>query len=239
MALPAASSPEELGKRECILNAYQRLAEATDSLQHSQFHNWQLASLISAPTLCHILGLDFLYQQIMGIAGNIYEFGCHAGSTSSILYQLRALHEPGIYREFHMFDTFKGIPGHGWDYSLPDDFPAILSGIFESHKTITSEYSRPSPHYIHVGDINETIPDVNSLSSPAAMVVVDVDIPELVSHILKAMRCAMQPGTIVIIGGIGPTVPGVYLAVQDSPLKDLGIQNVPGMTFMKYIVTGR
>jgi hypothetical protein len=235
MVLSAQPRAGELGQKNNVKEAYLQLAQTTSSLQRGQFHNWQLASLISAPTLCHILALDFLYQRIIDIAGNIYEFGCHVGSTSSILYQLRCQHEPSIYREFHMYDTFKGIPGHEWDYSLPNDFPDILSKVFECHKTITSAYSRPSRSYIHVGDIRETIPITNSLTSPAAMVVVDVDTPELVSHILQTMYSAMLPGTIVAIGGIGPTVPGVYLAIQESPLKGLEIRNVPGMPFMKYI----
>lgn len=207
----------------------------TSSLPRNQFHNWFLASLISAPTLSHILALDLLYRQIKDVAGNIYEFGCHACSTSSILYQLRCQHEPRIYREFHMFDTFKGIPGHHWDYSLPDNFADVLQRVFESHKTITSAYSIPCPSYIHVGNIEETMPITNKLNSPAAMLIVDVDKPEVVSHVLRTMYTAMLPGTVVVIGGIGPTVPGVYLAIQESPLKGLEIRNVPGMTFMKSI----
>ena len=222
-----------------VQNAYRGLAALSKKFNtESPYHNWQTTNILSFPTIVHILALDTLYKKIISVPGGIYEFGCHVGSTSSILYQLRCYYEPLIYREFHLYDTFSCIPGDSghYDYALPEGYDETLGEIFEYHARITQGFARECPTFVHRGDIRELVPTTIERHSPIAMVVIDVDNGSTVRHILDSIRDFTVPGTLIVYGGVGPTVPDVYEAIRSSQYGHLPLRSADGMTYLKYVV---
>jgi hypothetical protein len=221
--------------------AYQALAAiSTGYSTITPFHNWQIANILAAPTIAHIIGLEKLYRRIVNIPGSIYEFGCHVGTSSSLLYQFRSYYEPQVFREFHLYDTFEGIPESGptnkYDYSLPKDYVETLQEIFECHKSIIKSCARPCPVYVHKNNIQTLLSTAISQHSPVALAIIDVDVPETVSHIIDLIVDSTIPGSVIVYGGIGPTVPGVWQAIVNSRLSHLALKTVPGMQYLKYAI---
>jgi len=234
---------------EEIRNEYQNLAMQLKNINtNTNYWNWELASYLTNTTLGRILALNKIFLEINNIHGSILELGCHCGTSSLLLSNLRTLYEPyNSSREFHLFDTFEGIPNEQsskdldeptFSFSLPKEFVENLKNNIISHKIIQKKAANTSKFKIHKGKIEDTIPKFIKENDHliASLVIIDLDLYEPTLFAINSIKKILRVGSIVIIGGTNsPYMPGSTHALRESFLKNCEILNVPFMPYLGYI----
>ena len=232
-----------------VRNEYKKLANQLKKLNiNTNYWNWELASYLTNSTLGRILALNKIFHEIQNIHGSILEIGCHCGSSSLLLSNLRTLYEPyNSSREFHLFDTFTGIPNKqsskdlkesSFNFSLPDGFVEDLEKIIYSHKIIQKNAAKTSIIKVHNGNIENTLPKFikNNPHLIASLVIIDLDLYEPTIFAIKAIKSLLKVGSIVAIGGINsPYMPGSTHALKETFLNNCEIINFPFTPYLGYI----
>ena len=99
------TSEKQLTNREKLYQLYENSPLPTDEM----LINTGLYARSSA--LSKFLFLNEIYEKIKQIPGNVLVFGTWWGQDVSVLYNLRAIHEPyNFTRKVIGFDTFTGYP---------------------------------------------------------------------------------------------------------------------------------
>ena len=78
-------------------------------MENSYSWNWDSLACLTSPGISRLLHLNEIYNLILELPGDIFEFGCHFGASTSILNNLKNIYEPRSNRKIHTFDTFEGL----------------------------------------------------------------------------------------------------------------------------------
>lgn len=94
-----------------------------------------------------------------GVKGNVVELGCYVGTTS--LFVRRVLSAYGFTGEFHVYDSFAGLPPKtNEDQSVAGD-QFVTGKLLAPRKTFVENFKKAGLKlpYIHKGWFNELVPD--------------------------------------------------------------------------------
>jgi O-methyltransferase len=149
-----------------------------------------------------------------GIEGAVVEFGCYSGTTS--LFIRRLLDSLGDSREFHVYDSFVGLPAKtGEDNSVAgDQFQA--GELMVSKKDFLREFQKaglrpPVVHKAWFSDLTEA-----DVPSKLAFAFLDGDFYQSIRDSLQLVLPRLQPGATIILDDYArEALPGVAKAVHE------------------------
>jgi hypothetical protein len=224
-----------IGVKEAI---YSRLKHAHQTLvEKSDIWNWNSLATITRPSLQRILHLDRLVSSAVELPGDIFEFGCHYGASTSILRNLLEIHEPHGNRTIHAFDTFEGFPNVNTrdlsstehenkrgDFKVEiEDYESFLDGILSQLGQLDMSVSKRPRYTLNKGDASITLPRflAKRPATLASMVIFDMDIFEPTLECLKHIEPRLVPGAIIVFDELlgFDQYPGESLAFQSCPFK--------------------
>jgi hypothetical protein len=182
--------------------------------------------------LSKLLFLDEAYKQIIGIPGNILVFGTWWGQDVSVLYNLRAIHEPyNFTRKVIGFDTFTGYPTPTDNdkisdtikegaYSTAENYKAHLDELMEYHEQ-ENIMSHIKKYELVEGNILKTLPEycANNPHELISLVYIDVALYEPTKVILEQCIPNMVKGSVIVFDELNaPEYPGETVALKESGL---------------------
>ena len=147
-----------------------------------------------------------------GVAGDIVEFGCYAGTTS--LFIARLLKQLAEKRQFHVYDSFEGLPEKiGADNSAAGE--QFKSGELKATKIqFINNFKRaglPLP-IIHKGWFNELTD--SDVPNQIAFAFLDGDFYESIRDSLKLIENKLSPGAVIVVDDYqSEALPGTQKAV--------------------------
>jgi O-methyltransferase len=149
-----------------------------------------------------------------GTDGAIVEFGCYIGTTS--LFIRRLLDRRGDSREFHVYDSFEGLPPKVSQDDSPAGTQFQAGELSVSKKDFLHEFQKanlrpPKVHKAWFSDLADT--DVPEQISFAFL---DGDFYESIRDSLNLVLPKLQPGATIIIDDYArEALPGVAKAVHE------------------------
>jgi O-methyltransferase len=166
------------------------------------------------------------------IDGAVVEFGCYVGTTS--LYIRRLLDYAKDMREFHVYDSFEGLPAKS-----VKDYSAAGEQFKEGELTVTKKQfihefkkARLDLPRIHKGWFNQ-LEDID-VPSPISFAFLDGDYYESVMTPLKLIESKLAPGaTIVVDDYASEALPGAARAVDEwCKLKGYSVRVVKSLAII-------
>lgn len=168
-----------------------------------------------------------------GVEGAVVEFGCYIGTTS--LFVRRLLDSHGQDREFHVYDSFAGLPPKSsWDASVTGE--AFTAGQLSiSKKAFLHEFQKAhlKPPVVHKGWFADLTPvDVPKM---IAFAFLDGDFYDSIRDSLRLVLPRMSRGGVLVIDDYArEALPGVARAVheflpanQGHTIHNLGVFTLP------------
>lgn len=147
-------------------------------------------------------------------SGNIVEFGCYTGTTS--LYIRRVLDTDGAYREFHVYDSFEGLPEKRSEDTSPLGLQFIAGELAVSKKQFIREFQEaqlelPTIHKGWFSDLSSSdVPDDISFAF------LDGDYYESVKTPLELIAPKLaKNATIIVDDYANPALPGAKQATDE------------------------
>lgn len=146
--------------------------------------------------------------------GEVVEFGCYGGTTS--LFISRILKSQAMTREFHVYDSFEGLPPkHLEDHSVAGE--QFRTGELSiSKKQFIQNYKKaglPLPQ-IHKGWF-ENLRD-NDIPDHIAMAFLDGDYYSSVKTSLTLIESRLVPGAVIVVDDYAnEALPGAARAVDE------------------------
>ncbi len=154
-----------------------------------------ISNQVSKEQLTVILGE--LEKLLPKLEGEVVEFGCYIGTTSLFIRRLLDAHSDS--REFHVYDSFEGLPAKtGQDESLAgEQFKAGELAV--SKKQFVRELQKAGlrPPIIHKGWFSDLTP--GDVPSRIAFAFLDGDFYESIHDSLRLVVPRMLPGSAIII----------------------------------------
>jgi O-methyltransferase len=148
------------------------------------------------------------------IPGDVVEFGCYIGTTS--LFIRRMLDHYGSDKQFHVYDSFAGLPPKAAQDNTPagDAFQAGELSISRKQFIAEFQHAHLRLPVIHKGWFNElTTEDVPDKISFAFL---DGDFYESIIDSLRLVWPRLQPGGVLAIDDCNrEALPGVDRAIRD------------------------
>lgn len=182
--------------------------------------------------LSKLLFLDEAYRHVLNIPGNILVFGTWWGQDVSVLYNLRAIHEPyNFTRKVVGFDTFTGYPTPTTNdkvsdtikegaYSTAENYKAHLESLMEYHEQ-ENIMSHIKKYELVEGNILETLPEYcsNNRHELISLIYIDVALYEPTKVILEQCIPNMVKGSVIVFDELNaPEYPGETVALKESGL---------------------
>lgn len=149
-----------------------------------------------------------------GVAGDVAEFGCYIGTTS--LFIRRMLDAYKCENDFHIYDSFEGLPAKSAQDSSPVGADFREGELKVSKKQLLEQFhkARLRPPKVHKGWFNELTAD--DVPSKIAFAFLDGDFYESIMDSLQLVYPRMQPGGVICIDDAGrEALPGVDRAIHD------------------------
>lgn len=156
--------------------------------------------------------------------GAVVEFGCYIGTTS--LFIRRLLDARGDGREFHVYDSFEGLPPKSPEDSSRAGEQFTAGELMVSKKQFVREFQKAGlrPPIIHKGwfkDLTEA-----DVPKKIAFAFLDGDFYESIKGSLKLVLPRLQKGGVIIIDDYArEALPGVAHAVHEL-LPGVGIRTI-------------
>lgn len=163
-----------------------------------------------ATILAKILYGNELYQRVMHLPGDIFEFGVWWGANISLFANLRTVYEPyNRVRRVVGFDTFTGYPDAAAQdrqsehmaaglYGVGSDYRQHLQAVLDAH-----ERESPSPqvrkYELVEGRIEETLPQylADNPQCFVALAYVDLQTYEGTKAALEGIKPRLMPGSVL------------------------------------------
>ena len=150
------------------------------------------------------------------IAGNVVEFGCYIGTTSLFIRRLLDAYDQSKAREFHVYDSFKGLPPkvHADQNAAGIDFTA--GELLVSKKQFLREFLRAklTPPHTHKDWFNQLSPD--DVPDDIAFAFLDGDFYDSILSSLKLVWPKLAENAVVLVHDYKrETLPGVERAITD------------------------
>lgn len=180
--------------------------------------------------MAKILFWDEAYRKIINIPGNIYVFGTWWGQDMTLLYNLRAVHEPyNFTRKIYGFDTFTGYPEPTNRDVISDTIKEGAYGTTKDYLNYFEElmdYHEKENIMGHIkkygliqGNIVNTLPD-HFMSNPHEIVsiaYIDLALYEPTKVVLNECIKNMVKGSMFIFDELNAVeYPGETIAVKES-----------------------
>ncbi|MGB4966859.1 MAG: TylF/MycF/NovP-related O-methyltransferase [Candidatus Saccharimonadales bacterium] len=168
-----------------------------------------------------------------GVEGGVVEFGCYIGTTS--LFVRRLLDSHGQDREFHVYDSFAGLPPKStWDASVTGE--AFTAGQLSiSKKAFLHEFQKAhlKPPVVHKGWFSDLTPV--DVPKKIAFAFLDGDFYDSIRDSLRLVLPRMSRGGVLVIDDYArEALPGVARAVheflpanQGHTIHNLGVFTLP------------
>jgi len=159
------------------------------------------------------------------VDGTVVEFGCYIGTTSLFIRRTLDLHNDN--REFHVYDSFEG---------LPEKSPQDSSGVGEqfkagelsvSKKQFIREFQKanlrmPIVHKCWFSDLTPA-----DVPNKIAFAFLDGDFYESIKDSLKLVLLRLAPGATIIIDDYArEALPGASRAANELLPKHLNVQTI-------------
>lgn len=175
---------------------------------------WKVEALplfLNTHDFWRILGFHYLYQQILDVHGDIYEFGVGHGRDLNILSCLRQMLEPNVPRRFIGFDTFTGVPegdiaeidgekaepGYCAPNVTPQEYIQFLEAVLVSHNP-THPSSDGSVFDIAVGRVQDTLPTyLDEHQGAIALAFIDLTVYDPTRFVMEAIKDRLPKGAIL------------------------------------------
>lgn len=146
--------------------------------------------------------------------GAVVEFGCYIGTTSLFIRRLLDAHTDN--REFHVYDSFEGLPAKVVQDESPAGTQFQDGELSVSKKQFLHEFQKANlrPPIIHKAWFNDLTEA--EIPSKIAFAFLDGDFYESIRDSLQLVLPHMQAsGTIIIDDYSREALPGVAKAVKD------------------------
>jgi hypothetical protein len=158
------SSTEQLDARDELYTIFENYNAPKDEKERS------LSLFLRGSQLARILAVNDIYKQIVGLPGNIFDFGTWRGSTAVLCENFRAIHEPlNFQRHIFAFDTFEGYKGFGDNeakvqnisngtYGVEENYEKTLTKLLLLHEQNNAMGHINNKHSVIKGDVTKTLP---------------------------------------------------------------------------------
>lgn len=178
-------------------------------------------------------GLQVVWRELDSILarkipGAIVEFGCYIGTTSLFIRRLLDQHDESSKREFHVYDSFDGLPAK----TSPDDSPAGLDftagKLYVSKRELLQQFRAANlqPPIAHKAWFNEL--SEHDIPEPIAFAFLDGDFYGSILDSLRLVWPRMSEGSVIVVDDYQrEALPGVDRALQDF-LRDKSIKQLRG-----------
>jgi len=158
--------------------------------------------------------LHMLEQTLESCDGTIVEFGCYIGTTSLFIRRLLNAHQDN--REFHVYDSFEGLPPKtAEDESRAgDQFQAGELAV--SKKQFLQQFQKAGlqPPITHKGWFRDLTP--TDVPATIAFAFLDGDFYESIYDSLRLVLPRMQQGSVIIVDDYArEALPGAARAVHE------------------------
>lgn len=150
-----------------------------------------------------------------GVDGAVVEFGCYTGTSS--LFIRRLLDQLSDSREFHVYDSFEGLPPKASQDASPAGTQFQAGQLSVSKKEFLREFQKANlrPPRIHKGWFSELTPE--EVPDQISFAFLDGDFYESIRDSLLLVLPKMQAGgTIIVDDYAREALPGVARAVHDN-----------------------
>lgn len=207
---------------------------------------------IRSSALAKFLFWNEAYELVKDIPGNMYVFGTWWGQDVTVLYNLRAIHEPyNFTRKVVGFDTFTGYPAPTEKDKLSD---TIKEGAYHTSENYLQyfeqllsyhENENSLPHIkkfeLVAGDILQTLPHYfeKNKHEIASLVYLDVALYEPTKVILDVCKPHLVRGSVIVLDELNAAeYPGETVALKESGLLNhcniVRSKILPDRTFLIY-----
>jgi O-methyltransferase len=161
----------------------------------------------------HVI-LTELNKTLSRLDGAVVEFGCYIGTTSLFSRRLLECHNDG--REFHVYDSFEGLPPKTTQDQSRAGEQFQAGELAVSKKQFLQQFQKAGlrPPIIHKGWFS----NITAADVPAhiAFAFLDGDFYESIRDSMQLVLPRMQPGGIVIIDDYArEALPGAARAVHE------------------------
>jgi O-methyltransferase len=148
------------------------------------------------------------------IEGGIVEFGCYIGTTS--LFIRRLLNEYKCEKEFHVYDSFEGLPEKLTQDNSPVGADFKAGELNVSKRQLLEQFHKAhlrAPQ-VHKGWFGQLLP--SQVPERIAYAFLDGDFYESIIDSLRLVWPRMEPGGVITIDDCGrEALPGVDRAIRD------------------------
>jgi O-methyltransferase len=148
------------------------------------------------------------------VAGNIVEMGCYAGTTS--LFISRVLKQLNSNKQFHVYDSFEGLPEKSSLDSSPAGTQFKAGELSVSKKQFIDNYKKASlstPH-IHKGWFNKLTNE--DVPEEICFAFLDGDYYDSIKDSLHLIQDKLTPGSVIIIDDYqNEALPGAKRATDE------------------------
>lgn len=172
-------------------------------------------------------------ERTLGVEGAVVELGCYIGTTS--LFIRRLLDGYKDSREFHVYDSFEGLPEKASQDSSPAGEQFKAGELSVSKKQFMQEFTKAHLQLpvIHKGWFNQ----LKEEDIPASIVFafLDGDYYESIKDSLRLIEGKLTPGsTIVIDDYANEALPGAARATDEwCQKKNLSLQVVHSLAIIR------
>ncbi|KAB0503448.1 MULTISPECIES: crotonobetainyl-CoA--carnitine CoA-transferase [Pseudomonas] len=221
---------------------------------HGQIHtiageywNWPSVATLTRPTLARILNLNFLYDEMLPVAGSICEFGVHYGSSLATLLNLRAIKEPYNYsRHIFGFDTFSGFAAvdekdgalvKSGDFHIDDGYENLLDRLLQAQESL-SPNNHLKKYSLIKGDASVTSKKwlEENPHSLISMAIFDMDVYKPTKDVLEAIKPRLSKGSIIVFDELNcPHFPGETQALLEVfDMNSIEVKRSPFLPYTSY-----
>jgi O-methyltransferase len=163
--------------------------------------------------------LDVVWRELdkvlqAGVHGAVVEFGCYVGTTSQ--YVRRLLDQHNDTREFHVYDSFEGLPNKVAHDQSPTGVDFVAGSLKVSKREYLAQFQRAGlkPPVIHKGWFDR-LADAD-IPAEIALAFLDGDLYNSILDSLRLIWTHMSnDGTILIDDYQHTALPGVDKAITD------------------------
>lgn len=203
------------------MNREQYLA-AREQLKPKEFwadmDAWPL--FVGIKNLARYLFIAELLGRINDVPGDIAEFGCWRGATTSLFAKVLSLGSCGASKKVHAFDSWEGF---GLDIQADK---ALRSGYKGNAEELAQQLTLAGLNdsvILHTGDICQTVQDFDTQLS---LILIDCDVYEPCLAALYGCHAQLSPGGLIVFDEWNdPAWPGETQACNEF-LRDHGDEYV-------------
>ncbi len=146
--------------------------------------------------------------------GNVVEFGCYIGTTS--LFVRRVMNMTGAVGEFHVYDSFAGLP----EKTARDDSPAggqfVAGELLASKKAFVTQFKKSGLELptVHKNWFHDLMPD--DVPDKISFAFLDGDYYDSIWDSLRLITSKLLPGAVIVVDDYtNEALPGVAQAVDE------------------------